>query len=521
MPRAKLWAFLCCVLLVAGCSTPRDIKETPPLRTESMIDRDLLIEQGKKRSAEQLRYGPVVQEDNEGVLRQQAHRKITREEPTNVSELSREALAESFPVTFKVEHMDIRTFAQMLARVTDVNILVSAEAQGVVTAELSNVDWPHALDAMLKMTSLAKHVDSNANIIRIHGQERLLSLEDFDRRRRENLQRSLMVKRSSEPLYTEIFKLFYTEPEEVKTMVTEVLGVSRRTGSGGTTGLRYVEPEITTDTRKNLLIVKARKEDMEVIQKLVEEIDTRTAQVFIEAFIVEVTDDFEHAFGTRIGAQGSDTKRIGGKQFNAQIVGTGAGTAGSVVAGDTGSSLTNLALNNAFGGIGLLAGIGSAADLKLELSAMEAEGLSRVISNPRIFTLDNTEATIFQGDEVPYETTSQDGTKIEFKEAGLKLAVTPTVIGDGNLLMHIQVNKDTVDTSQSNPPITKSEIRTSLVSKDKEIVVIGGIYTENLSQSRDKVPGLGDVPGAGKLFRRDTNEDDRRELMIFIAPRIL
>ena len=128
---------------------------------------------------------------------------------------------------------------------------------------------------------------------------------------------------------------------------------------------------------------------------------------------------------------------------------------------------------------------------------------------------------IFQGTEVPYSTTSADGTKIEFKDAGLKLAVTPSVIGDGNLMMAIAVNKDTVDLTATLPPITKSSITTNLVTKDGSIVVIGGIYTHTKGETKDGVPGLSDVPAVGRLFRRDTNDNKRKELMIFIAPKII
>lgn len=203
---------------------------------------------------------------------------------------------------------------------------------------------------------------------------------------------------------------------------------------------------------------------------------------------------------------------------------------GGIAGGAPGSSLTlgagngsigNLPASGATSGIGVLSDIGNATQLKIELTAMEQQGLSKVISNPKIFTLDNEEAIIFQGNEVPYETVSQEGTNIEFKEAGLRLAVTPTIVGDGNLLLTLQVNKDTVDLTQDNPPITKSEIQTNLVTKDGEIVVMGGIYSESETKDNERVPGLGELLGVGKLFSRDSRLDDRNELIIFIAPKVI
>jgi type IV pilus assembly protein PilQ len=236
-----------------------------------------------------------------------------------------------------------------------------------------------------------------------------------------------------------------------------------------------------------------------------------------------VTDDFEKALGSRLGVHVDEDRAnvINGASAAATISGV-AGDAGNTLAlGDNVASVSNLPVASPFGGIGVLAGIGNARDLKIELTAMEQEGLTKVISNPRVFTLDNQEAVIFQGDEIPFETVSQSGTEIQFKEAGLKLVVTPSVVGDGNIVMDISVNKDTADTSQANPPITKRQIKTSLVSRDGSIVVIGGIYTETESGSIAKVPFFGDLPGLKYLFRKKEDANNRKELMIFIAPQII
>ena len=211
---------------------------------------------------------------------------------------------------------------------------------------------------------------------------------------------------------------------------------------------------------------------------------------------------------------------VDNKSFNGGVTGLGGEASPEITAGGDQGLLSNLGVAST-SGIGILAGIGSAADLKLELTALEQEGLSKVISNPRIFTLDNQEAIIFQGSEVPYTTVSSEGTRIEFRDAGLRLAVTPTIVGDGNIVMSLLVEKDTVDTSVENPPITSSSMTTSLVSKDGEIVVIGGIYTVSEVGAIEKVPFFGDLPYVGKVFKSDTRTDSRDELMIFIAPRVL
>jgi type IV pilus assembly protein PilQ len=220
---------------------------------------------------------------------------------------------------------------------------------------------------------------------------------------------------------------------------------------------------------------------------------------------------------------GNLTAGFNGDTKHYNVIGSGIVGAPStaITLGNNGSTFVDLPAPNPTGGIGFGFGVGDTADLKIELTDMEKKGLSKIISNPRIFTLDNQEAVIFQGSEIPYETISQNGTQVQFKEAGLRLAVTPTVVGDGNLMLSLILNKDSADTTKSNPPITKSQITTNLVTKDNSIVVIGGIYTQTRNDSTSAVPGFGDLPLAGKLFRKDEKSDGKKELMIFISPHIL
>lgn len=517
----KLIAIVGCLLLAGSCSSrPGGTLDDPLIAQKSMLDKDRFIEQSKSRATQDVPFGPTVDSSKDNSIRDSYRKQINREESLDYMMKSKDE-APAFPIDLNVENIDIRTLAKMLSRVTGMNLLVSDEATGLVTAQLNDVPWTNALDSVLQIKKLAKHVDTTSNIIRIHDQATVMALEDFDKKRRQTQQEALQLAKASEPMYTEIFKLFYTKPDEVKKMLEGVLGLGKE-GAAVSEALRNTQPEITIDGRMNMIIVKARKSDMELISKVINEVDGRTKQVFIEAFIVEVEDDFEHQLGTRLGLEGDDTfVGYDGKRVNVRTAGLAGIVTDDPSLGNTTDTVSNLPIEGAFGGIGFLAGLGSSADLKLELTAMEAEGLTKVISNPRIFTLDNQEAIIFQGDEVPYETVSQEGTKIEFKEAGLRLAVTPTIVGDGNMMLTIAVNKDTVDTSVSNPPITKSEIRTSLVTKDQSTVVIGGIYSEDKATSKDKVPGLADIPVLGELFQRNAKQDNRRELMIFISPRIL
>lgn len=479
------------------------------LETESLIDNRQLIREGKKHVKKAIKYGPKVEDIDNSAARENTHFVIDKDEAPNYDQIQDDGKGNVFPIDFSVENVDVRTFTQMLSQITGINFLVSDEVSGTVTAKLQDVSWPNALDSVLNLKGLAKHVDNDANIIRIHSQSVITQLENFERQRKEDLQKTAMLDRATATLYTEIFKLFYTQPDEVKTILENVLGISGAAAPGS----RNTNAQITIDPRVNQLIIKARKEDLDIIGKLIKKIDSRTKQVFIEAFIVEVTDGFDKALGIKLGADLSQDIETGNSDRSLQFDVTGG------VGAD--SSFYDFGIATATSGLSFTAGIADVASLRGALTALEKEEVSKVLSNPRIFTLDNQEATIFQGVEIPYETVSADGTSIQFKSAGLNLSVTPQVVGDGNLMMSLSINKDTADTSQDNPPITSSSINTNLITKDGSIVVIGGIYSQNKSNSSDKVPFFGDIPGAGALFRNDSRKNSKQELMIFIAPRVI
>ncbi len=207
------------------------------------------------------------------------------------------------------------------------------------------------------------------------------------------------------------------------------------------------------------------------------------------------------------------------------VVGTSsAGTRAITTAalGSSVDSLTNLGATGATSGIGILKQTGSAV-LKAEITALESVGMGKTISNPKVFTLDNQLATVTQGEEIPYQTTSEGTTSTSFKEAALKLEVTPSIIGDGNVLLSIKVNNDTPNrtTESDEPPINKMEIVTKLLVADGDIVVIGGIKKNQVTDQKSQTPGIGNVPVIGNLFKGKKKSDNLDELLVFIAPRIL
>jgi type IV pilus assembly protein PilQ len=275
------------------------------------------------------------------------------------------------------------------------------------------------------------------------------------------------------------------------------------------------------------LIIKATKAELDLISRLIREVDVRTKQILIEAFIVEATDDFGKELGAKFGLSDPNiTNLTGGNvdQYSVEMGGVAGAqpeTVGELTLGDTTGLIASNAVSGALGGIGFILGT-SASNLKLELSASEKDGVTKVLSNPRVFTLDGEEAVIIQGEEIPYKTEAEGGgTDIQFKEAGVKLTVTPTIVGDGNIILSVKVEKKTAKSDEANPPITTREITTKLLIRDDTIVVIGGVFTQETIDATNKVPFFGDLPFVGKFFRYEKGTDVRKELLVFLAPRII
>lgn len=450
---------------------------------------------------------------------------VSRQEPKNYMDLD-ELKENLFPITINLDDVDVRDAMSMLSEVTGKNILVGDEVTGTISVRLIDVPWNKALDAILQIRKLAKHVNEEGTIIRIHEQEALIAQEAFERERREALISSLEAEEAIGPMFTEIFRLYYTEPEQVKEELEAVFGLSDSQDDGGSGASPY-SVEIAIDKRIKSLIIKGKRQDLDSIAQLISKIDVRTRQVLIEAFIVEATDDFSKEFGSRFGI--SDIGVVGNPGgTNGLTTVTSGGVAGSqpttpgtgVGLGDLTGLATNFSVAGG-AGLGILLQSASTA-LKIELTAMEKQGYSKIVSNPRVFTLDNQEAVIIQGDEIPYQSATQEGgTEVQFKDAGIQLTVTPSIVGDGNIILTVTVEKKSANTSTRNPPITTRSINTKLLIKDNTVVVIGGVFTQESSDGEDKVPFLGDLPLVKHLFRYKSDKDVRKELLVFLAPRII
>ena len=452
-------------------------------------------------------------------------------EPVNIAD------ANKFLIDVEFANVPIHVAAQMLSEIIGKNIILGAEVEGNLNLAFYEVPWDVALATILSVKGLAQYEDKTTGIIRWHEPRVLDKWLEAEVKRAEELKRQELVNQTEVSIETEIFRLFYAKPEAIKDQLEEIFSPASSSDSGlsgvnagrsrglpgvsaGAAGAPRSMVEISANSAHRQLIVRATEADLDLIAQLIEQIDQPTRQVMIEAFIVEVTDDFEHQLGSRLSLDRTDGSGDKAVRLSGTLNGASdeeESAAGLSLATSTGA-IFDLSAPGASTALGILL---DGERLKLELSALEQEGYSRTISSPRLLAFDNEMATIFQGIQVPYATVSNEGTQTEFKEAGLKLSVTPSVIGDGRLILSVTVNQDTVETNRDNPPITSREIKTRLLVEDGGMAVLGGIYLHQESAFDSRAPVLGKVPLLGRLFKLKQNREDRRELLIFIVPTII
>ena len=507
-----IFSLLFLALILNGCANS---KYNKPFKHNTPLIKDKNITQsGKSEIAKTLEMGPKPVEGDTRKLGKR--KKISSEAQRNYLIIS-----DKFPklkqrVTLKFTNLDFKETMKLMGKIGEINVLVGDEVAGAISAELIDVPWDKAFQALLDMKNYASDVDTASNLIRVHSPETLSQQETYKSSRAQAVKKKVELEDSVEPIYSEIFRLYYISPAQAKATIDELF----KQGGGEST---FTPIQITEETTTRSIIVRGKEKDLDVVDKVIKEIDIRTKQVLIEAFIVEANSDFERALGTRLGGyyqkQGSVAGGLAGTSTGS-AVGFDPGTAAGL--GSATDTLSNFPVTGATSGIGLLRRT-TAGVLKAEITALESLGMGKTISNPKVFTLDNQLATVTQGEEIPYQTTSDGTTSTSFKEAALKLEVTPSIIGDGNVLLTIKVNNDTPNRSSGGdePPINKMEIVTKLLVADGDIVVIGGIKKNVISNSKNQTPGLGNMPVIGNLFKGKANSDNLDELLVFIAPRIL
>ena len=421
-------------------------------------------------------------------------------------------------ITLNLKNVDFRDAMKLLAEISNINILVGDEVSGTVTAEIRDVSWEIAFKTLLDMKTLGADIDAMNGIIRVHTPEKLNEQEEFKSTRSQVLKKKNQSMLDAEPMLAELFRLYYISPEQAKKTLENLYNTQGEEGASVMSNIK-----ITVEDTTRSIIVRAHQPELDVINAVLEKIDIKTKQVLIEAFIVEATSDFQKALGARIGAM-TEKSTDDTTTVYSGITGGGnaATTAAGITLGAAAGTVTDNSITGGTSGIGILKQM-STSVLKIEIEALQSLGKTNIISSPSIFTLNNHEAKVTQGTQIAYQSTTEGATTTLFKEAALSLTVTPSIIGDGHILLDIQVNNDSpVEVPGSDEPgIKTNEIITKLLVEDGDIVVIGGIKIHNTTDSRTKTPGLGDVPVVGNLFKGKKETNKLEEMLIFLSPKVL
>ena len=452
-------------------------------------------------------------------------------------------------VTFNFQDIPTRSVLQLIADVSDLNIVVADSVGGNVTLRLINVPWDQALDIVLQAKGLDKR--RNGNVIWVAPQKEIADREQSIAESKQKLQEVAQT-------ITVYIPVSYGKAKDIADLLTQKS--KQATGSGGgasqQSGFLSARGRVSSDDRTNTLLVVDTPEQIEIVRELVAKLDKPVQQVLIESRVVVATDNFARQLGARFGISGgyqanntvvSSSGSLAGtdQMTNAALLnrftGTGSGLptsgAGAVGSGVLVPSLANrLNVNmpaaSPAGSFGL-AILGADYLLDLELSAAQTEGRSELISSPRVITANQQEADIKQGQEIGYVAFTGGGgggaatATVQFKEAVLELKVTPTITADNRVFLTLDVKKDAINSLVPNPgggfvpQLDKREINTSVLVDNGQTVVLGGVYEFDKSTDIKKVPFLGDIPGLGLLFRNTNNQTQKAELLIFVTPRIL
>ena len=422
---------------------------------------------------------------------------------------------EGTKVTFNFQDIPVRSVLQLIADVSNLNIVVSDSVQGNLTLRLTNVPWDQALDIIMDARNLDKR--ENGNVIWIGPTAEIAARE-------QQLLQAQLDRRILEPLQTVLIPISYAKAEDLVELI-----LSSISEEGSEYGLLSERGSVTMDERTNTLLLTDTAEKIVEIQRLITELDYAVRQVQIESRIVIASSEFAHELGVRFGVtglhHGSNIGVIAADGRAADIVRTDGLLDSPAYPNRYQVNLPSPSTNAATLGLSFLSGDWL---LDLELSALEAQGEGEVISTPRIVTANQAEAFIQQGVEIPYEeATSSGATSVRFKEAVLELKVTPLITPDNRIQLELEIKQDTVgeifQTARggSVPSIDTRELNTTVLVANGDTVVLGGIFQDEKNSREEKVPWLGDIPGLGVLFRRRATETKKRELLIFVTPTIV
>ncbi|WCM89370.1 type IV pilus secretin PilQ [Acidovorax sp. NCPPB 3576] len=450
-----------------------------------------------------------------------------RQKKVDLSKLTQGPGFSGEKLSLNFQNIEVRSLLQVIADFTNFNIVTSDTVTGALTLRLKDVPWDQALQIIMDAKGLGMR--KSGTVLWIAPKD------EIDARTKKDYEAALAIQKL-EPLRTQAFQLNYAKAAD---MVTQL---ATSTSSGGTSGTstRFLSERgsAISEPRTNQLFVTDTPSKLEEVRQLLSTLDVAVRQVMIEARIVEARDTFGRSLGVKLGASDLRASRggdggygIGGNNrvaFGTSYSNAVSTSGASSTATDPGGTFVNLpaqlSTTSAVGSFALSI-FNSAANrfLTLELSAMEADGQGKIVSSPRLITADQTKALIEQGTEYPYSVTAPNGaTTIAFKKAVLKLEVTPQITPEGNIILDLDVNKDSRgESTTQGVAIDTKHIKTQVLIENGGTVVIGGIFEMEETNQENKIPVLGDVPVVGNLFKSRTKESTKREMLVFITPKVI
>ncbi len=393
-------------------------------------------------------------------------------------------------LTLNFQNISTREALSVIADFTGLNMVISDTVSGSLTLRLKDVPWDQAFDIILQSRGL--DMRKNGNVIQVAPREEIAAKEKIDYSSKQEIA-------ELEPLSTENYSLSYAKAADVVHLISdEKQKILSKRGSAN------------FDLRTNMLFVKDAPSNLEEVRKLIKLIDVPVRQVLIEARFVEASETFNHTLGARLGYSGPETQAVAGGGF--PLVGSMRGAMSTNFTALTATKMTWTLFNAA-----------ATKALTLELNASAIDGTTKNIASPRVVTGDNMAATIESGVEIPYLQTSSSGAaNVAFKKAVLGLTVTPQITPDDNVNMKVMVSQDTVGVIYAGTPsINTKKVDTQVLVENGGTVVVGGVYTQDITDSTTAMPGLADIPVLGWLFKENNLAKSKKELLVFITPKIL
>ncbi len=412
-------------------------------------------------------------------------------------------------LSLNFQNIEVRAVLQLIADFTGLNLVASDTVTGNVTLRLKNVPWDQAMDIILKSKGLAMR--RAGNVIMVAPQEEIAAREKLELESQKQIAELA-------PLKTEFIQINYAKASDLSSLI-----------KAEKNNLLSERGNISLDERTNTLLVQDTADKLAEIRKLIEKLDIPVRQVMIESRIVIANDDFSKDLGVRFGYSQKSSQATQGRGHLFSTI--GGRVPGDVNFGGNTSFNTNnnenyivdLPVAGPAGALGFAVGKIGSYLLQLELTALQKEGRGEVISSPRVITANQKEAVIEQGTEIPYQEASSSGaTSVSFKKAVLSLRVTPHITPDDRIIMDLNVNKDAVGTLFAGiPSIDTQNVDTQVLVDNGETVVLGGVYTQEKRDDSSRVPFFGDLPYVGFLFKNTQHSKTKKELLIFVTPKIL